>query len=682
MKMSLVIEGHLRAELSGLRKKDVISGSAMIRGGQYMHKPDERGNGGNAAASHTAWMRIGAGIDKIGTLAASFASFLMLFACLITVYEIVMRFGFNKATVWTYDISCYILIWFGFLTAAYGLKEGSHIYVDILVDKMSSYTKAPLQLVAYALVLLYSCTMFVFVLKMNIEAYTNKEVSSTILQSPMFLVYIGMTVGSFLLIVQSARMLIAKWDVLRKGNLERGEGLLNNRSLVLTLYVLFLVLGLWLYIKSPGIGIIITISTIMLAGVPVFTSLGIVGTIGLYLLMGANYGLQQTAMVAFKSLDSNILLAIPMYVLAGQILMSGGIGKELFDVCIKWIGHLPGGVAVATIGACAIFAAISGSSVATAATIGIIALPEMIKRGYDPRLAYGVLAAGGTLGIMIPPSAPMIIYAGITEESTGALFMGGIVPGTVLSFIFAAFGVLSCMRTGAYEKIAPAPWKERFFILKASFWGLMTPVLILAVIYTGICTPTEAAAVAVVYALAVAVGRGSIKLKNLNAVMAEGTRSSTMILNIIIGAMLLGTITTVLQVPQQLVAFVGSLAVPKWVVMLMLTAVYVVLGMFLEVVSILLITMPIVYPLIISLGFNGVWFGICIVVLMEMALITPPVGLNLYVIQGIGKASLTDVSRGAVPFMILMLIALLLLWFFPDLATWLPSTMGLGGLKH
>lgn len=647
-----------------------------------MHKADEINNGGNPAASPTAWMRIGAGIDKIGTWAASFASFLMLFACLITVYEIVMRFGFNKATVWTYDISCYILIWFGFLTAAYGLQEGSHIYVDILIDKMSSYTKAPLQLISYAFCLLYACIMFFFILRMNIEAYTNKEVSSSILQFPMFIVYAGMAVGSFLLIVQSVRILITKWDVLRKGNLERGEGLLNNRTLILTLYVISLSLGIWLYIKSPGIGIIVTIMAVMLAGVPVFTSLGIVGTLGLYLLMGSNYGLQQTAMVAFKALDSNILLAIPMYVLAGQILMSGGIGKELFDVCIKWIGHLPGGVAVATIGACAIFAAISGSSVATAATIGIIALPEMIKRGYDPRLAYGILAAGGTLGIMIPPSAPMIIYAGITDESTGALFMGGVIPGIVLAIIFAMFGVVSCMRSGAYEKIAPAPWKERLLILKESFWGLMTPVLILFVIYTGICTPTEAAAVAVIYALAVSLGRGSIRIRELNAIMAEGTRSSTMILNIIIGAMILGTITTVLQVPQQLVAFVGSLQVSKWVIMLMLTMIYIILGMFLEVVSILLITIPIVYPLIISLGFNGVWFGIFIVVLMELALITPPVGLNLYVIQGIGKASLTEVSRGAFPFMILMMIGLLLLWFFPDLATWLPGTMGLGGLKH
>jgi C4-dicarboxylate transporter DctM subunit len=645
-----------------------------------MQKPDAISNGGSSAASPNAWTRFGAGIDKVGTGVASFASFLMLIAAFITVYEIVMRFGFNKATVWTFDISGYIFIWFGFLTAAYGLKEGSHIYVDILVDKMSGYTKTPLQLIAYAFCLLYSCIMFIFVLKMNIEAYTHKEVSSTILQFPMFIVYAGMTVGSFLLIVQSLRMLIAKWNVLRGGNLERGEGVLNNRPLVLILYAIFLAFGL--YIKSPGIGIIVTIMTVMLAGVPVFTSLGIAGTLGLYLLMGANYGLQQTAMVAFKALDSNVLLAIPLYVLAGQILMSGGIGRELFDVCIKWIGHLPGGVAVATIGACAIFAAISGSSVATAATIGIIALPEMIKRGYEPRLAYGILAAGGTLGIMIPPSAPMIIYAGITEESTGALFMGGVVPGLLLTVIFALFGVLSCMRSGSYEKIAPATWKERLLNLKESFWALMTPVLILAVIYTGICTPTEAAAVAVVYALAIGLGRGSIKLRKLNTIMAEGTRSSTMILNIIVGAMLLGTITTVLQVPQQLVSFVGSLHVSKWVVMLLLTMIFIVLGMFLEVVSILLITMPIVYPLVISLGFNGVWFGIFVVVLMEMALITPPVGLNIYVIQGIGKASLTDVSRGVVPFMILMLLALLLLWFFPDLATWLPSTMGLGGLKH
>jgi C4-dicarboxylate transporter DctM subunit len=292
-----------------------------------------------------------------------------------------------------------------------------------------------------------------------------------------------------------------------------------------------------------------------------------------------------------------------------------------------------------------------------------------------------VLAAGGTLGILIPPSGSMIIYSSITNESTGALFIGGVVPGIPLAIIFALFAILVCARTGRYGKIPPYSWKERLHVFKNSFWGLLLPVIIITTIYTGVCTPTEAAAIAVVYALIVSLSRRAIKPREIHAVMAESTRSSTMILMIVVGAMLLGTITTYLQVPQHLVAMVGTLHMPNWGVMILLCIIFVILGMFLEVVSILLITMPIVYPLIIHLGFNGVWFGVFITLLMEMALITPPVGLNIYVIQGIGKASMVDVVRGIFPFMLLLLAGLLLIWFFPQLALWLPGTMGYGGVK-
>ena len=629
----------------------------------------------------SVWTRLGAGVDFLSAAAGSFAGYAMLFACLITTYEVIMRHFFHEPTIWVFDITCYILVWFGFLSAAYGLKEGSHINVDILVGKMNARTKVPLEIIAYALCLVYSFILLIYTWEMTLEAFLNKEAAPTVLHIPMYLVEIGMVIGSLLLCLQALRLLMARIAVLVKGNLEGGLGLLNNPALVLPLYLLLVVLGIWLFVVSPGAGVVVTILILLFAGVPVFTSLGIVGTLGLFLLMGVHYGLPQTAFVGLKSLDNFILLAVPMYILAGQILMSGGIGRELYDVCIKWLGHLPGGIAAATVGACAIFAAISGSSVATAAAIGLIALPEMLKRGYDPRLAYGVLAAGGTLGILIPPSGAMIIYSSITDESTGALFIGGIVPGVILAVIFALFAMFICARTGRYEKIPPFPWKERLLVFKDSFWGLLTPVIIIVTIYTGVCTPTEASAITVVYALIVTLLRRSLKRRELSVVMAESTRSATMILMIVIGAMLLGTITTFLQVPQQVVALVGSLQVPTWVIMILLCLVFVILGMFLEVVSILLITMPIVYPLIIYLGFNGVWFGVFITLLMEMALITPPVGLNIYVIQGIGKASMIDVIRGVLPFMLLLLVGLLLLWFFPQMALWLPGTMGLGGVR-
>ena len=455
-------------------------------------------------------------------------------------------------------------------------------------------------------------------------------------------------------------------------------GALFDRYRIVTIYLLCLIFGIWLYYTSPTFGILFMLFLLLLAGVPVYTTLGVIGCLGLYFLLGAEAGLSQSAIIAVSSLDNFVILAIPMYILAGQILMSGGIGHELFEVCYKWVGHLPGGLAATTIGSCAIFAAISGSSVATAAAIGIIALPEMLKRSYDRPLSYGSLAAGGTLGIMIPPSAAMIIYSGITDESTGALFMGGIIPGVILTLFFAVYAIVFCKITGRYEKVSPFSWKERATVFRHSFWALMAPVLVIGSIYTGIATPTEAGAISVVYALIVSLGRKKIKLSQINQILAVSTRSSTMILMIVIGALLLGAITTFLQIPQFFVDWVSGFDAPRWVILFLICVMYVFLGMFLEVISILLITIPIVYPLIIHLGFNGIWFGVFIVILMEMALITPPVGLNIYVIQGISDAKMHEVIKGVLPFMLLLLFTLVLLWMFPQLIMLLPNSMGFG----
>lgn len=333
----------------------------------------------------------------------------------------IMRSFFHRPTIWVFDVTCNILILFGFLSAAYGLKEGSHINVDILTSRMGARTKVPLEAIAYALCFIYSLILFINTSKMTLEAYVKKETAPTVIHVPTYIIEMGMTIGCFLLCLMALRMLIEKAAVWARGNLEGGYGIINRPALVLPTYIILAFLGVWLYKISPGAGVVVTVLILLLAGVPVFTSLGIVGTLGLLLLMGVKSGLPQTAIVGLKSLDNFILLAVPMYIINGrQILMSGGIGRELYNVCVKWLGHLPGGIA--TVGASAIFAAISGSSVATAVAIGIIALPEMLKRGYDSRLAYGVLAAGGTLGILIPPSGSMIIYSSITEESTGALF--------------------------------------------------------------------------------------------------------------------------------------------------------------------------------------------------------------------------------------------------------------------
>ncbi|MGH8605628.1 MAG: TRAP transporter large permease, partial [Gammaproteobacteria bacterium] len=322
-----------------------------------------------------------------------------------------------------------------------------------------------------------------------------------------------------------------------------------------------------------------------------------------------------------------ILVAIPLFILVAQILLAGGVGRDLFAVGDVWLRHLPGGLAVAAIFSCAVFAAISGSSVATAATVGLVAIPEMTRRGYPRRLVLGALAAGGTLGILIPPSIPMILYGSITQQSIGALFSAGILPGILLTGLFAAYASFAVGRQVSREP--SASWEERFGALRKAFWGLLTPVIIVGGLYAGIFTPTESAAVGVVYSLIITMLiYRSITWRDLPDILLKTVKDSTMILMIIVGALLFGRVLTVLRVPQEITALVTSQEMSKWLVLVAIIVLLTIMGMFLEVASVLLITIPILFPIISALGFDPIWFAVVFVIVMEMALITPPVGLN------------------------------------------------------
>ncbi len=372
-----------------------------------------------------------------------------------------------------------------------------------------------------------------------------------------------------------------------------------------------------------------------------------------------------------KCQDRKLILGV----FVGQAISSSGVSDEIYNAATRWVGHLPGGESVATIVACAIFAAVSVSSVATATTIGLIAIPALVARKYNKSFAYGLLAAGGTLGIMIPPSGTMIIYSAVTEESLGKLFMAGVIPGILLAAAFIAYSMVHCKRTGEYERITPATWKERFEATRNAMWGLLAPVIIMGGIYSGIFTPLEAGAIAAVYALGMILARRKVTFRQVLKMLGDSTFASTMVLSIIVGAMLLGEFMTLTKIPDRTIEFVSSLNMSPWGVMATLMALYVILGMFLEVVSIMLITLPIVYPLIIKLGFDGIWFAVMITLNMEMACITPPVGLNLYAIQGIAQAKLADVLKGVWPFFIIMVIWMFFLALFPSLSTWLPQVV-------
>lgn len=412
---------------------------------------------------------------------------------------------------------------------------------------------------------------------------------------------------------------------------------------------------------------------LLVIGMPVAFTLSVAGILGIIQFVDVSF-LSQVPVIAYKTLDSYVLTSVPLYILMSQIMLTGRVGSGLFELGSKWMGHLPGGLGIATIFACAIFAAISGSSVATAVTIGAMAIPEMLKRGYDRKLVVGSVAAGGTLGILIPPSIPMILYGTITDESVGKLFMSGVVPGALLTVLFICYIVFASWDKPREPRSSHA---EKMKSLRENIWGLFLPVIIIGGIYTGIFTPTEAAAVGTVYALAITffVYR-SVTIQDMPAILRATIKTSCMIFSIMIGAMLFGYILTILQVPQALMRLVTEGDLNRWIVMLGINIMLLILGCVLETVSIILITLPMLYPIIKALGFDPIWFNVVLLINMELALITPPVGMNLFVIKGIGEdSSIQDIIAGAAPFAAIMVFEILLLCFVPEIATWLPSVL-------
>ena len=412
---------------------------------------------------------------------------------------------------------------------------------------------------------------------------------------------------------------------------------------------------------------------LLVIGMPVAFTLSVAGILGIIQFVDVSF-LSQVPVIAYKTLDSYVLTSVPLYILMSQIMLTGRVGSGLFELGSKWMGHLPGGLGIATIFACAIFAAISGSSVATAVTIGAMAIPEMLKRGYDRKLVVGSVAAGGTLGILIPPSIPMILYGTITDESVGKLFMSGVVPGALLTVLFICYIVFASWDKPREPRSSHA---EKMKSLRENIWGLFLPVIIIGGIYTGIFTPTEAAAVGTVYALAITffVYR-SVTIQDMPAILRATIKTSCMIFSIMIGAMLFGYILTILQVPQALMRLVTEGALNRWIVMLGINIMLLILGCVLEPVSIILITLPMLYPIIKALGFDPIWFNVVLLINMELALITPPVGMNLFVIKGISEdSSIQDIIAGAAPFAAIMVFEILLLCFVPEIATWLPSVL-------
>jgi len=609
-------------------------------------------------------------VGIIGGLCALALGFVM-------VNDVFLRYVFRKPTIWAFETSIYLFVAFVLLGMTYVQKTDRNIKVDLLISRLSPRTRAFWDAVTMSVSLVYVVILSYYGMHYFLESLARQETSISFWSPPLWPVKLLIPVGASLLSIQYIKDIVTKVHTLRTGSLERGTGIWNSPIFLGSVFAVLIAPCLLLYRTQPIIAFVALMLVLLAAGVHIFTALGLAGAIGLFVVFGGSPALSTVPHVTFGALNRFTICSLPMFILTAHLMFKVGAGEDLFNMCTAWLGRIPGSLGMATIFSCAIFAAISASSVATALTIGLIAIPALLAKNYPRPLTYGMIAAGGTLGIMIPPAGSMIIYSAVTEESLGKLFMAGVIPGFLTAGLFMVYVFLV---TKFKHKMQTATgtatsWRAKFGAIYKAKWVLVAPIIILGGIYSGVFTPTEAGSVAGVYALFMALGRRKLKVSEIPGVMLNTTVSSIGILVIIAGALVMGNYMTMLNIPQRAIELVMSSGLSRWGVMGLLAVIYLIMGMFLEIVSIMMITLPVVYPLIIFLGFNGIWFAVAVTLLMEIALITPPVGLNLFVIQGMTEAPLGEILRGVLPFFLLMLLMVLIIAAFPALSTWLPSVM-------
>jgi tripartite ATP-independent transporter DctM subunit len=424
--------------------------------------------------------------------------------------------------------------------------------------------------------------------------------------------------------------------------------------------------------------VLLALLLLLSMGIPIAFTLCGVATVGILFTWGPK-GLLLLFNTAYGESTSFLLLAIPLFIFMANQLKFSGMGDDLYEMVYRWMGRLPGGLAIGTVMICALFAAMAGISSVATISMGLIALPSMLNRGYHKDLAVGSIAAGGALGILIPPSIIMILYGAMAEVSVGKLFIGGIIPGILLCLIFMTYiGVRSFFQ----KSIAPPvqdqySLKEKLVVLKGVILPVALIFLVLGVIYFGVCTPTEASAVGAFGAMVCALCYRKLTWTNLKQSLWATIKINAMVFWLIIGAMAFSQFMAYAEIQGLIHETILSLEVSPWLILIAMQLVFFVLGMFLDPAGIIMLTTPIFVPIVTDLGFDPLWFGILFVINMEMAYVTPPFGFNLFIMKGIVPSSIdmTDIYRSIIPFVFLQAICLILVMIFPQLATWLPGLM-------
>lgn len=422
-----------------------------------------------------------------------------------------------------------------------------------------------------------------------------------------------------------------------------------------------------------AIGILLLFLALVVFGFPVFAAMGVGGVLGMVLLGETSHLAQAAALTISKAFSSFVLVAVPLYILVGTLMEQAGFSERLFDFAKKWVGQLSGGLGVATVAACALFAAISGSSVATVATIGLVSFPALTANGYSRDFSGALIASGGTLGILIPPSIAMILYGVITEQSISALFMAGVVPGIILALLMAVYTAFVARKFKPEQRYT---LRERLDVTLKAGWVLALPVLILVGIYSGFATPTEAAALAVAYVLILGLATRTLDWTKIRDATFKAVSTTVMIFMLLGFGRYLTEFFTLSGLPDSIVTVVTEFGLSKIAVILAMIVLFLVLGTVLEAMSMMLIAVPILFPITQAVGIDPLAFGVFVVLAIEAAQITPPIGINIFTVASIGKIDIRRIAVQIGPFLMMIVALMLAVVLFEEMATWLPGTMG------
>lgn len=595
--------------------------------------------------------------------------------------EIISRTFFQKSFIITLELSQWLLLTLVLMGVAWTLKAEGHVRIGLLSSHLSPRNQSWLLVCLSAIGMAVFAFAAVYAWQGLVSYYVMGVKTATLIRLPLWWGWSPLFVGLALLSLQFAGTLVKNIISLRSTH-EREKGLSPVWFIGLAVILIGLIGFLLIWPEAPRMSewlilvvVLILVFGIIFSSMWIFLALIITGIFAMVIFTPYPIG-PMTVKLLFNSNSNFALTCLPLFIFMGELLFRSGASKHLYGGISPWVARIPGRLLHSNILACTVFAAVSGSSAATCATIGTVAVPELKRLGYDEGIALGSLAGAGTLGLLIPPSITMIVYGAITAESIGQLFLGGIIPGLMISALFMLYIGAAAIRNPSLAPVSRSySWRERGIGLIEIMPVGVVILLVLGLIYMGITTPTEAGAVGAVCAFATVVLYRNLSWRTIKEASWNALRTSCMIMIIIAGATVLSSTLGYLLIPQWLAATVADSGLNPYLILAILCLIYIGLGCLFDGISMMVLTLPIVYPMIIAMGFHGIWFGVLLTVLIETAQITPPVGFNLYVLQTISGRSIGMIVKNTIPFFLCLILAVVILILVPDLALIIPTAM-------